>query len=179
MSQATHNDRPGRTHPGLLSAVLKPKWRNRFESRVQRGAPGECWPWAGTKNPRGYGVTGAGGKTLGAHVVAWMIANDRLVAPGMQVDHLCFNTSCVNPGHLEVVTPSENTLRAQRRRGSSAAVKRLGSYTYRNRGGKVMVIWHEYLEDGRTRQAGKTFPDGAEAREWARGHFGWERPYAS
>ena len=32
------------------------------------------------------------------------------VAPGMVRDHLCRNTACVNPAHLEIVTSRENTL---------------------------------------------------------------------
>lgn len=33
------------------------------------------------------------------------------VPPGLVLDHLCRNTSCANPEHLEPVTPRENTLR--------------------------------------------------------------------
>lgn len=40
-----------------------------------------------------------------------------LVGPipvGMTIDHLCKNTLCVNPEHLEVVTMGENIRRAER-----------------------------------------------------------------
>lgn len=34
------------------------------------------------------------------------------IGEGLQVDHLCFNTLCINPAHLEPVTPKENTRRS-------------------------------------------------------------------
>ncbi|MFF4531456.1 HNH endonuclease signature motif containing protein [Streptomyces sp. NPDC001407] len=34
------------------------------------------------------------------------------VPDGLQIDHLCRNALCVNPAHLEPVTPSENIRRA-------------------------------------------------------------------
>lgn len=34
------------------------------------------------------------------------------ISDGLQIDHLCRNTWCVNPTHLESVTPKVNTLRS-------------------------------------------------------------------
>ncbi|MGY8831955.1 MAG: HNH endonuclease signature motif containing protein [Pseudomonadales bacterium] len=42
-------------------------------------------------------------------------AHERFIGPipdGMEVDHLCANTCCVNPAHLEAVTSEENRRRA-------------------------------------------------------------------
>ena len=35
------------------------------------------------------------------------------IPEGLELDHLCRNTSCVNPAHLEAVTRNENMLRAK------------------------------------------------------------------
>jgi hypothetical protein len=82
--------------------------------RVIENASG-CWEWTGSKHRRGYGVLKWLGKSAYAHRVVFML----LVGPipeGKVLDHRCFNTSCVNPDHLEVVTQKLNTKRAYDRR---------------------------------------------------------------
>jgi hypothetical protein len=37
------------------------------------------------------------------------------IPQGMTIDHLCFNTKCCNPNHMEVVTQSENSRRGAER----------------------------------------------------------------
>ena len=67
-----------------------------------------CWVWTGAKIPRGYGKMGVGGKQVYAH--RWSYARFKGEIPeGMQVDHMCFNTSCVNPAHLRLATPKQNS----------------------------------------------------------------------
>jgi hypothetical protein len=47
-----------------------------------------------------------------AHRIAWSVGNGNKPNPfGMEVDHLCRNTHCVNFEHLEVVDKSENVRR--------------------------------------------------------------------
>jgi hypothetical protein len=91
----------------------------RFWSRVNRDGPapaykpelGPCWLWTGTRS-HGYGRFGLGQESLLAHRIAWELANGP-VPDGLELDHLCRVTVCVNPAHLEAVTHRENTLRGE------------------------------------------------------------------
>jgi hypothetical protein len=84
-------------------------WPQRFWNRVEKSAGG-CWIWKGTVS-RGYGVITV---PMSAMRVAHRVAYEMEVGPipeGMQLDHLCRNTLCVNPAHLEPVTHHENQRR--------------------------------------------------------------------
>jgi hypothetical protein len=84
----------------------------RFWPKVDRRGPGECWPWLAGKS-HGYGVISAGGR-YGRRLPAHRVAYEALVGPippGLVIDHLCRNTACCNPAHMEPVTAGENVLR--------------------------------------------------------------------
>lgn len=68
-----------------------------------------CWEWTGQRC-HGYGYVKVAGKIIGAHRIAYERTRGP-IAPGMVIDHLCRRPLCVNPEHLEVVTPAENTRR--------------------------------------------------------------------
>lgn len=70
---------------------------------------GECWRWTGTTNG-GYGHFWHGSGRIYAH--RWAYEYLRAEIPdGLQIDHLCRNPGCINPWHMEPVTPQINTLR--------------------------------------------------------------------
>lgn len=66
---------------------------------------------------RGYAAVWLGGRAGNyrpAHRVFYELIHGP-VSDALQVDHLCGNRGCVNPDHLEAVTPSVNTMRAKRK----------------------------------------------------------------
>ena len=80
----------------------------RFWAKVDK--TGDCWLWTAYVNYGGYGMFSVAGGTARAHRWAW----ESLVGPipdGLTIDHLCKVRRCVNPAHLEPVTPSENVRR--------------------------------------------------------------------
>lgn len=65
-----------------------------------------CWEWVRALDVNGYGRNGA---TL-AHRMVY--TRERGPIPeGLHLDHLCRNTLCVNPDHLEPVTNAVNSRR--------------------------------------------------------------------
>lgn len=71
---------------------------------------GLCWEWTGYKLKHGHGRTTVAGRKVLVHVWVW----EHLVGPipaGLEIDHLCRNTCCCNPDHLEPVTHQVNVLR--------------------------------------------------------------------
>ena len=73
----------------------------------------ECWNWTGAKsrgqgNLQWYGSFSIGGKVVRAHKFSFIAIGKGLWVPGLHLDHLCENSLCVNPRHLEAVTREIN-----------------------------------------------------------------------
>lgn len=94
-----------------------------------------CWLWSSFTDPKGYGKLNM--RIDGKHVKAYahremehsmrgdieIHLDDEdpfgpiIVIPAARmsydetIDHLCWNTQCINPDHFEVVTRSENSIR--------------------------------------------------------------------
>jgi hypothetical protein len=97
----------------------QPNVWDRFWAKVEVGL---CWEWTAATNGCGYGWFRFEGRGRLAHRLAWEI----LVGPipeGYDIDHLCRNTLCVNPDHLEPVTRSENLKRGHLPGGSANKAK--------------------------------------------------------
>lgn len=90
----------------------------RFWRKVDKNGPvrvpelGPCWTWLGKPHKSGYGRHSP---TPHAVVYAHRFSYELLVGPipgDLQIDHLCRNTMCVRPEHLEAVTQRVNGLRS-------------------------------------------------------------------
>ena len=77
-----------------------------------------CWLWMAGLFPAGYGSFWLIGKSVVAHRASY----EHFIGPLpprkslLWLDHACRVRRCVNPDHLDLVSPGENMIRAQRPR---------------------------------------------------------------
>lgn len=69
-----------------------------------------CWIWTGALKEKGYGQVSWQGKNKRAHKLFYECFKGP-VKDGLVLDHLCRVRRCVNPDHLEAVTPKVNSER--------------------------------------------------------------------
>jgi hypothetical protein len=86
----------------------------RFWRKIDRRGPDECWLWTPPSRVRFRGLEYGNFYTPSGNVLAHRFAYELLVGPipdDKEIDHLCRNTLCVNPAHLEPVPHRTNVLR--------------------------------------------------------------------
>lgn len=82
---------------------------DRFWNKVDMFAADGCWVWQNSIDTSNYGLFRFRKRIWKAHRLAWTWLVGEIPA-NRQVHHHCFNTRCVNPDHLEVVTQTENLI---------------------------------------------------------------------
>jgi hypothetical protein len=142
--------------------------RSRIERRVtreDRGHTSPCWIWEGATDKDGYphmnvyeGPSGSRRKRL---VRVQRVVHSEYVGPipeGYEVDHLCHVVQCLNPAHLEAVTPAENLRRRRRRRATETQCANGHGSEHRNTSGGCRVCNREAMARVRARLRGDDVP---------------------
>jgi hypothetical protein len=83
---------------------------------------GDCWVWTGATMAGGYGKVTYSGVTMGAHRCVFTYTTG-IDAANLFVCHHCDNPPCVNPAHLYVGTPKQNSADMVRRKRASRHAK--------------------------------------------------------
>lgn len=102
---------------------------DRFAPKIALTDSG-CIEWLAGTNGVGYGQLRVQIDGTNRHYYAHRWSYEYHVGPipdGMHIDHLCRNTRCVNPDHLEPVTPRVNNLRG----ASSPAANRRKTHCHK------------------------------------------------
>lgn len=96
--------------------------QQRFAERYTINPITGCWNWMGSINGKGYAYLWVPdeirnekrpgkGRTLQAYRLGWVWKYGP-VPRGSDLHHICQNTICVNPDHLEVITRSDHMRKA-------------------------------------------------------------------
>jgi hypothetical protein len=113
-----------------------------IKRNIELGDEG-CWLWKRSKSKDGYGWASLGNKTFQAHRLVYRLVKGSL-SDGLVLDHLCRVRHCVNPSHMEEVTPRENIKRSELT-PTGAKKCRLGhDFIFNGRQRRCLVCLNEY-----------------------------------
>lgn len=108
----------------------------RFWAKVDKSA--DCWMWTGA-TVAGYGIFRLNSRNYVAHRVSFMWLRGPIPATS-EVDHMCFNRSCVNPSHLRLLDHQSNGQnRAAANSNSKSGIR--GVYWNSGRKGWMAAAW--------------------------------------
>ena len=97
---------------GTPERLARPSQEERFWAKVDRSDANGCWWWLGSLATGGYGTIWWNGVAQRAHRVSYEREHGAIAAD-LVLDHLCRNTACVNPAHLEAVRQRTNIVRGE------------------------------------------------------------------
>lgn len=125
MARAEHERGPSRLSEKRDAAW----WSNVNET------PG-CWEWAGKPSADGYGSFWNGKREVPAHRYGYEMLRGTVPAE-YDMDHICRNTMCVKPTHLEPVLPIENVRRANTHCRNGHLLTPENTYVYPKSGARL------------------------------------------
>lgn len=98
-------------HAGYL--YRQPEITEAMFEITDQGYDTPCWLWS--KPPDAYGYARAQFNGVPNQLVHRVMYEQAIgpIPPGLHVDHLCRNRTCIRPTHLEPVTPAENVRRGR------------------------------------------------------------------
>lgn len=97
---------------------------------IQKNDTTGCWNWLGrVSGKRSYPQISVGGRQTMVHRITYEELV-RPLTPGETIDHLCRNSMCVNPEHLEPVSLRENVKRMHAYKSLQKEIDRLQKFLY-------------------------------------------------
>lgn len=112
---------------------------NTLQERIDKFScyTGDCIVWVGNLTTKNYPRITINGKSMFVHRINYKLHYGHLDNT-LQLDHLCRNPCCINPGHLEPVTQSINMKRAYKAspRPKPFTCRKGHKYT------EVTTLWH-------------------------------------
>lgn len=110
--------------PNFRTSRRRP-FEDRFFEKLAKDDATGCWNWLAAKTDVGYGMMSRGnGSNL--PILAHRAAYEHFkgpIPPGVLVLHSCDNRRCVNPDHLHLGSPADNSREMAERNRSTRANK--------------------------------------------------------
>lgn len=101
----------------------------RYQNKVNKRGPDDCWPWTGPHTRRGYGLLKVKRHTTGAHRLGFLIHYGTL-DPLLDVLHSCDFPPCQNWAHWRQGTHQENMAERDRKGRLSGQVVPRGEQSH-------------------------------------------------
>jgi hypothetical protein len=116
----------------------RPSAETRFWRLVNQDGPvpadhpelGPCWIWKGSGDR--YGLIRVDGKYVGSHRFAYALRMGPIPS-GMELDHICHVTKCVNPAHLRPASRVQNERNQRVHKDNKSGFKGVHFQKSRNR----------------------------------------------